>query len=111
MSIVLASLMPFLLVGGSIAEFIGRKPTLIIGQSIIILGWISVYFANSFPLLLFGRLVGGIGCGLNLPVTTLLLSEIALINMRGILSMMSLLGIVSIVTIFVHKHFKQKFHQ
>ena len=87
--------MPFLLVGGSISEFIGRKPTLIIGQSIIILGWISVYFANSFPILLFGRLVGGIGCGLNLPVTTLLLSEIALINMRGILSMMSLLGIIS----------------
>ena len=88
-SIPKAAEMISMLVGGSIADFIGRKHTLIIGQICIILGWILVYFAKYFPMLLVGRFVTGLGTGLGLPVQTLQLSEIALIKMRGTLSMMN----------------------
>ena len=83
--------MIFAIAGGSIAEFMGRKPTLILGQLCMLLGWMMVYFANHFPLALAGRFVTGIGIGITLPVQTLHLSEIALIKMRGVLSMMNYL--------------------
>ena len=85
------STMIFAIAGGSIAEFMGRKPTLILGQLCMLLGWMMVYFANHFPLALAGRFVTGIGIGITLPVQTLHLSEIALIKMRGVLSMMNYL--------------------
>ena len=81
--------MIFSITGGSIAEWIGRKRTLIIGQIFMILGWIILYFANNFPLALLGRSLTGIGVGMTLPVQTLQLSEIALVKMRGHLSMMN----------------------
>ena len=94
------STMIFSIAGGSIAEFIGRKPTLIFGQLCMVLGWAMVYFANHFPLTLAGRFVTGIGIGITLPVQTLHLSEIALIKMRGVLSMMNYL-IMNIANIFI----------
>ena len=80
--------MIFSISGGSIAEWVGRKRTLIIGQIFMILGWIILYFASNFSLALLGRSLTGIGVGMTLPVQTLQLSEIALIKMRGSLSMM-----------------------
>ena len=80
--------MILLLIGGSIAELIGRKLTLIIGQSGIVIGWIIMYFAKNFPILLLGRIITGAGVGLCFPISTLLLSEVSLIRMRGVLSMM-----------------------
>ena len=80
--------MILLLIGGSIAEMIGRKPTLIIGQSGIVIGWIIMYFARNFAILLLGRIITGAGVGLCFPISTLLLSEVSLIRMRGMLSMM-----------------------
>ena len=94
------STMIFSIAGGSIAEFIGRKSTLILGQLCMILGWVMVYFANHFPLALAGRFVTGIGIGITLPVQTLHLSEIALIKMRGVLSMMNYL-IMNVANIFI----------
>ena len=82
------SIMIFSISGGSIAEWIGRKRTLIIGQIIMMSGWIILYFANNFQLALLGRALTGIGVGMTIPVQTLQLSEIALIKMRGSLSMM-----------------------
>ena len=90
-SIIPASVLCLMLIGGSIAEFIGRKRTLVIGQTIIILGWIIIYFSSHFSMLLVGRFFVGAGIGVCLPVTTLQLSEIALIKMRGVLSMMGYL--------------------
>ena len=80
--------MIFSITGGSIAEWIGRKRTLIIGQIIMMSGWVTLYFANDFLLALLGRSLTGIGVGMTIPVQTLHLSEIALIKMRGSLSMM-----------------------
>ena len=56
-----------LLVSGSIAELIGRKITLIIGQLFVLFGWIIIYFSNNFLMLLFGRFINGLGVGLCLP--------------------------------------------
>ena len=88
MSLPYISIMIFSISGGSIAEWIGRKRTLIIGQIIMMSGWITLYFANDFLLALLGRSLTGIGVGMTIPVQTLHLSEIALIKMRGSLSMM-----------------------
>ena len=82
------SMMILLLVGGSIAEMIGCKRTLIIGQSGIVIGWIIMYFANHFPILIVGRIISGAGVGLSFPISTLLLSDISLIKMRGTLTIM-----------------------
>ena len=66
-------------IGGSIAECIGRKRTLVIGQICMLLGWIIIYSANYFSTLLLGRFVVGSGIGISLPATTLQLSEIGMI--------------------------------
>ena len=66
----------------------------------MILGWVVIYFANHFPMALSGRFITGIGIGITLPVQTLYLSEIALVKMRGILSMMNYL-IMNIANIFI----------
>ena len=81
------SIIIFSIAGGSIAELIGRKPSLILGQLFMILGWVVIYFANHFPMALSGRFITGIGIGITIPVLTLHLSEIALVKTRGILSM------------------------
>ena len=84
-------MMFFMLIGGLIAELIGRKRTLITGQIFLLAGWIIIYFSKHLPMLLIGRLSIGLGVGIILPVTTLQLSEIALIKMRGTISMMGYL--------------------
>ena len=88
-----------MLVGGSIAELIGRKRTLITGNICILAGWIIIYFSTHFPMLMVGRSIIGIGIGICLPVTTLLMSEIALIKMRGPLSMISML-IINLAVVY-----------
>ena len=35
-------------IGGTLAEMMGRKRTLIIGQLCILIGWAVVYFAKTF---------------------------------------------------------------
>ena len=99
--------MIFMLVGGSIAEFFGRKRTLVIGQTTIVIGWIIIYFANCFQILLLGRFVVGAGIGVSQPSTTLQLSEIALIKMRGILSMMgyTLMNAGAVFTLIMGAYF------
>ena len=91
MSIPHVAVMMLMLVGGSIAEWIGRKHALIVGQVCMMLGWIIVYFARTFGVLLLGRFITGAGIGISIPVQTLQLSEIALVRMRGMLSMLSYL--------------------
>lgn len=80
-------------ISGAIADMIGRKRTLIIAQIFVLVGWIVVYFAQQFYILLLGRFLIGLGKGISLPVTIMLNSEIALIKIRGTLSMMSSLAI------------------
>ena len=92
-SIIVIPIMISMPISGAIADMIGRKRTLIIAQMFVLVGWIVVYFAQQFFLLLIGRFLIGLGKGISLPVTIMLNSEIALIRIRGTLSMMSSLAV------------------
>ena len=48
---------------GPISDSIGRKRVLFFGMGIFIIGCLISYFATTFPILLLGRLVQGIGAG------------------------------------------------
>ena len=77
-SIIVIPIMISMPISGAIADMIGRKRTLIIAQMFVLVGWIVVYFAQQFFLLLIGRFLIGLGKGISLPVTIMLNSEIAL---------------------------------
>ena len=62
-----------------ITDYLGRKKSLILGQVFILVGWIVLYFAPKFSILILGRCLMGLGAGIIYPVTTLYLSEISLV--------------------------------
>ena len=62
-----------------ITDYLGRKNSLILGQVFILVGWIVLYFAPKFSILILGRCLMGLGAGIIYPVTTLYLSEISLV--------------------------------
>ena len=62
-----------------ITDYLGRKKSLILGQVFILVGWIVLYFAPKFAILILGRCLMGLGAGIIYPVTTLYLSEISLV--------------------------------
>ena len=62
-----------------ITDYLGRKISLILGQVFILVGWIVLYFAPKFAILILGRCLMGLGAGIIYPVTTLYLSEISLV--------------------------------
>lgn len=61
----------------------GYKMCLTVGCLIQVLGWVTLYFATTFIVLLVGRLVGGFGAGLCTPASYVYVSDIALIRFRG----------------------------
>ena len=62
-----------------VTDYLGRKKSLILGQVFILVGWIVLYFAPKFSILILGRCLMGLGAGIIYPVTTLYLSEISLV--------------------------------
>ena len=77
------------LVSGFFSDFFGRKKALIIGQVVMLLGWVVVYFATSFGVLLSGRCITGLGIGIAYPTICMYLCEIALIRLRGTMAVMN----------------------
>ena len=69
------SIMSFMVFCGILAETIGRKFTILSGQACILIGWVIVYFALNFYMLLIGRLIMGLGVGLSHATTTLQVSQ------------------------------------
>lgn len=90
-SILQGTVMIFLLIGGFLNELIGRKKTMLLGQTCILAGWLVVYFSKLFEVLLLGRFFNAMGIGFTFSSGVLLLSEIALVRMRGTLTMMNAL--------------------
>ena len=88
-SIIVIPTMICMPISGVVAEMIGRKPTLIIGQIFTLLGWTVLYFAKQFFMFLIGRFLIGVGTGICLPLIIIFNSEIAIVKMRGILSMIT----------------------
>ncbi|KAI1179360.1 general substrate transporter [Nemania sp. FL0916] len=72
------------LVGGDIADFIGRRPTIIGGCIVFTVGCIlEIASTNQEVLFVFGRLIAGGGVGFISAVVILYMSEIAPKKVRG----------------------------
>ncbi|XDG10424.1 hypothetical protein ABKA04_010039 [Annulohypoxylon sp. FPYF3050] len=72
------------LVGGDIADFIGRRPTIIAGCFVFSVGCIlQISSSNQEVLFVFGRLIAGGGVGFISAVVILYMSEIAPKKVRG----------------------------
>uniref|UniRef100_A0A453A078 Major facilitator superfamily (MFS) profile domain-containing protein n=1 Tax=Aegilops tauschii subsp. strangulata TaxID=200361 RepID=A0A453A078_AEGTS len=70
---------------GQIAEYIGRKGSLMIAAIPNIIGWLAISFANDSSFLFMGRLLEGFGVGVISYTVPVYIAEIAPQNMRGAL--------------------------
>jgi len=73
------------LIGGDFADFIGRRPTIIAGCIIYIIGCILQAASHGLGLLIAGRLIAGIGVGFVSAIIILYMSEICPRKVRGAL--------------------------
>ncbi|CAJ2512927.1 Uu.00g010460.m01.CDS01 [Anthostomella pinea] len=72
------------LIGGDIADFYGRRPTIIMGCFVFTIGCIlEISATNQEVLFVFGRLIAGVGVGFISTVVILYMSEIAPKKVRG----------------------------
>ncbi|TKY55824.1 Sugar transporter ERD6 6 [Spatholobus suberectus] len=68
---------------GQIAEYIGRKGSLMIASIPNIIGWLAISFAKDSSFLFMGRLLEGFGVGIISYVVPVYIAEIAPQDMRG----------------------------
>ena len=74
------------LIAGDIADFVGRRPTIIIGCGIFCVGCVlQIASTNQEVLMVFGRLIAGGGVGFVSAIIILYMSEIAPRKIRGAL--------------------------
>ena len=71
------------IIAGDLADFIGRRTTIISGCVILIIGAILQTISTGLALLVFGRLVAGFGVGFVTAIIILYLSEVAPKKVRG----------------------------
>lgn len=84
---------------GPIADFVGRKGALRTSITMCILGWLSIYFAKGPLALDIGRLATGYGMGVFSYVVPVFIAEIAPKNLRGALTTLNQLMIVTGVSV------------
>jgi MFS family permease len=65
------------------SEQLGRKRLFLLGNAIILLSFLALHLAPSFPVLLVARMVQCSGFGLGAMTTGVYLSEIAIVQLRG----------------------------
>ncbi|KAF7828864.1 sugar transporter ERD6-like 6 [Senna tora] len=68
---------------GQMAEYIGRKGSLMIAAIPNVIGWLAISFAKDSSFLFMGRLLEGFGVGIISYVVPVYIAEIAPQNMRG----------------------------
>ncbi|KAG2303291.1 hypothetical protein Bca4012_062085 [Brassica carinata] len=78
---------------GQIAEYIGRKGSLMIAAIPNIIGWLSISFAKDTSFLYMGRLLEGFGVGIISYTVPVYIAEIAPQNMRGALGSVNQLSV------------------
>ncbi|XP_030523880.1 sugar transporter ERD6-like 6 isoform X2 [Rhodamnia argentea] len=78
---------------GQIAEYIGRKGSLMIAAVPNILGWLAISFAKDSSFLYMGRLLTGFGVGVISYTVPVYIAEISPQNMRGTLGSVNQLSI------------------
>lgn len=71
------------LIAGDVADFIGRRVTIIVGCIIFVVGVILQVASTTVPLLVVGRVIAGIGVGFVSAIIILYMSEIAPKKVRG----------------------------
>ncbi|XP_073122853.1 sugar transporter ERD6-like 6 isoform X2 [Henckelia pumila] len=78
---------------GQIAEYIGRKGSLMIASIPNIVGWLAISFAKDSSFLFMGRLLAGFGVGIISYTVPVYIAEIAPQNMRGSLGAVNQLSV------------------
>ncbi|KAL0794989.1 hypothetical protein Bca101_066366 [Brassica carinata] len=78
---------------GQIAEYVGRKGSLMIAAIPNIIGWLSISFAKDTSFLYMGRLLEGFGVGIISYTVPVYIAEIAPQNMRGALGSVNQLSV------------------
>ena len=73
------------IIAGDIADFIGRRSTIIIGCIIFTVGGILQTASTTLPVMVVGRLIAGAGVGFISAIVILYMSEIAPKKVRGAL--------------------------
>src|SRR5580704_17265762 len=61
---------------GNLAAVYGRKPVILVGIGIFLLGWLFAGFAWSIPVLICCRLVQGVSAGAMQPVTMTIVADL-----------------------------------
>ncbi|GKU99173.1 hypothetical protein SLEP1_g12054 [Rubroshorea leprosula] len=80
---------------GQIAEYIGRKGSLMIAAIPNIIGWLVISFARDSSFLFMGRLLEGFGVGIISYTVPVYIAEIAPQNMRGSLGSVNQLSVTT----------------
>ncbi|KAL0799800.1 hypothetical protein Bca101_054975 [Brassica carinata] len=78
---------------GQIAEYMGRKGSLMIAAIPNIIGWLTISFAKDTSFLYMGRLLEGFGVGIISYTVPVYIAEIAPQNMRGTLGSVNQLSV------------------
>lgn len=83
MSVALLGALVGSLLAGSLSDWIGRKPVIIISDFVFILGSLQMALADSIAVLMVGRIIIGLAVGVASMVVPVYLSEISPIKVRG----------------------------
>ncbi|XP_030469742.1 sugar transporter ERD6-like 6 [Syzygium oleosum] len=81
------------IMSGQMAEYIGRKGSLMIAAIPNVVGWLAISFAKDSSILYMGRLLGGFGVGVISYVVPVYIAEISPENMRGTLGSVNQLSV------------------
>ncbi|CAN6345824.1 unnamed protein product [Urochloa humidicola] len=78
---------------GQMAEYVGRKGSLMIAAIPNVIGWLAISFAKDSSFLYMGRLLEGFGVGIISYVVPVYIAEISPQNMRGALGSVNQLSV------------------
>jgi sugar porter (SP) family MFS transporter len=82
------------LASGALSDRFGRKPLLVLAAANFVLSSIGIAFAQSFPVFVIWRILGGVSIGLASNISPMYISEIAPPARRGLLVAINQLTIV-----------------
>ncbi|RMZ95563.1 glucose transporter type 1 isoform X5, partial [Brachionus plicatilis] len=88
------------LLNGFCADFFGRKKSLLLNNLLGILGALFMGFskyANSYEMIIIGRFIIGLNCGLNSGLCPMYLNELSPVDIRGSVGALFQLGVTSTI--------------
>lgn len=87
------------ILSGYLMDLIGRKPTLIMTEIPLVLGWLLIAFASNVEMIYGGRLLVGFGSGMVGAPARVYTGEVTQPHLRGMLSALASVGVSSGVLI------------